>query len=525
MKKGEVLTGIVEALRFPNKGIVRIIDANTSAAAQIVMVKHVLPGQKIRFRLTKKKHGHLEGNLLEILEHSPLEAAPACPHYGICGGCTYQTLPYTEELKIKKEQVLGLLEPVLPQARDLFEEIHASPRQYGYRNKMEYTFGDAYRDGPLSLGMHKRGAFYDIVTVDDCRIAEPDFGKILRGTLDFFAKRGISYYHRMRHTGYLRHLLVRKGAFTGEILVDLVTSSQYGEVPDSAAPGQCGRASGSAVSGQCKGVSDSAAPGLYGDASDSAASEADLLRDFADMLLRLPLEGTIRGILHTVNDSVSDAVKNDRTDTLYGQDFFYETLLGQQFKITPFSFFQTNSGGAEVLYSIVRDYIGGSLGDGDKTVYDLYSGTGTIAQILAPAAGRTIGVEIVEEAVLAARENAAHNGLDNCTFLAGDVLQVLDTIKEKPDLIILDPPRDGVHPKALGKIIGCGVDEMVYISCKPTSLQRDLKVLLAGGYEVRRIACVDMFPGTSNVETVVLLYRSKSDLRYRKDSLSTWCYI
>ena len=499
MKKGEIYTGIVEEVKFPNKGIVRVTGAWAAGAgandakdgtipeknhadAAVVTVKNVLPGQRISFRLTKKKHGRLEGNLLEILERSPLEAEPACPHYGICGGCTYQSVPYAEELKIKKEQVLSLLEAVLPDARGLFEEIRPSPRQYGYRNKMEYTFGDAYRDGPLALGMHKRGAFYDIVTVDDCRIAEPDFTKILRGTLDFFAERDIPYYHRMRHTGYLRHLLVRKGAFTGEILVDLVTSSQYGDAP------------GSAVSGQ------------YGEADPGgAASEADLLRDFADMLLRLPLEGTVRGILHTVNDSVSDAVKNDRTDTLYGQDFFYETLLGQQFKITPFSFFQTNSGGAEALYSIVRDYIGGSLGDGGKTVYDLYSGTGTIAQIIAPAAGRTIGVEIVEEAVLAARENAARNGLDNCTFLAGDVLKVLDTIEEKPDLIILDPPRDGIHPKALDKIIGYGVDEMVYISCKPTSLQRDLKVLLERGYEVCRIACIDMFPGTSNVETVILL--------------------
>ena len=206
---------------------------------------------------------------------------------------------------------------------------------------------------------------------------------------------------------------------------------------------------------------------------------------------------------------------NEGTDVLYGQDFFYEELLGLRFKITPFSFFQTNSLGAEVLYQTAREFIGDALPSGTdaniaehgKIVFDLYSGTGTIAQMLSPVAKKVIGVEIIEEAVEAAKENAQLNGLHNCEFIAGDVLKVIDSIEEKPDYIVLDPPRDGINPKALEKIIRYNVPQMVYISCKPTSLARDLEVLQARGYEVKKVCCVDMFPSTFHVETCVLLSR------------------
>ena len=237
-------------------------------------------------------------------------------------------------------------------------------------------------------------------------------------------------------------------------------------------------------------------------------NEEALLEGWKEKLLGLDLEGSFAGILHTENDSLADVVQNDRTVILYGQDFFMEELLGLKFKITPFSFFQTNSLGAEVLYETAREYIGET--DGRK-VFDLYSGTGTIAQILAPAAEHVTGVEIIEEAVEAAKVNAAQNGLTNCDFIAGDVLKVLDTLEERPDLIVLDPPRDGIHPKALPKIIDhYGCEKMIYISCKPTSLARDLVVLQAKGYEVTRVCCVDMFPGTTQVETVVLFIPQKS---------------
>ena len=223
--------------------------------------------------------------------------------------------------------------------------------------------------------------------------------------------------------------------------------------------------------------------------------------------MALQLEGKIVGILHILNDSLSDVVQSDETRILYGQDFFYEKLLDMDFKITPFSFFQPNTKGAEILYKTVRDYIGDIH---NMTVFDLFSGTGTIAQVLAPVAKQVIGVEIVEEAVEAAKENAEHNGLSNCRFIAGDVFKVLDEIEEKPDVIVLDPPRDGIHPKALPKILDYGVDKIVYISCKVTSLARDLEMIQARGYRVEKCTAVDQFCQTVHVETVALL--SKLDV-------------
>ena len=400
--------------------------------------------------ITKKRGGRLEGKIVEVVEKSPLETAEKpCVHFGACGGCIYQTIPYEKQLEIKETQVKSLLDSVCDSYE--FEGILGSPESGGYRNKMEFSFGDEFKDGPMALGMHRRGSFYDVVTTTECQIVNPDFCEILKASKEYFEKLGLGFYKKMQHTGYLRHLLVRRAVKTGEILVDLVTTSQ--EDPD--------------------------------------------LKPFAELLLSLPLSGRIVGILHTWNDSLSDAVKNDRTDILYGQDYFYEELLGLKFKISPFSFFQTNSLGAEVLYDKARSYVGDTK---DMVVFDLYSGTGTIAQMIAPVAKKVVGVEIVEEAVEAAKENARMNGLDNCEFIAGDVLKVIDDIGEKPDLIILDPPRDGIHPKALGKIIDYGVKRIVYISCKPTSLVRDLAVFQERGYQVEKVCAVDMFPGTGNVE-------------------------
>ena len=220
------------------------------------------------------------------------------------------------------------------------------------------------------------------------------------------------------------------------------------------------------------------------------------------------MDGKLAGILHTENDSLADVVQSDATHILYGQDYFYEELLGLRFRISPFSFFQTNSLGAEVLYDTARGFVGDTK---DRVVFDLYSGTGTIAPILAPVAKKVVGVEIVEEAVRSAQVNARLNGLENCEFLAGDVLKVMDELQDKPDLIVVDPPRDGIHPKALGKIIDFGVDRIVYISCKPTSLVRDLVVLQDRGYRVEKVCGVDMFPGTGNVDTVVELSRKIKD--------------
>lgn len=532
MKKGQIAEGVVTEVEFPNCGIVMTDEKER------VIVKNVIPGQRVSFSVSKARRGKTEARLLETLVRSPLETESPCPHFGECGGCTYQTLPYEEQLRLKEAQVQKLIRRAVGDVCPFrFEGIKASPRKTAYRNKMEFSFGDAYMDGPLALGMHRRGSFYDIVTVENCQIVDEDFRAILRATLDFFAGKNVPFFHRMHHIGYLRHLLVRKAVKTGQILVDLVTTTQEW---DKGAEGEMCAAADASVAGDvcAEGESYAERTNAAGDVREEGEScagktcaasdvnalwevcaERELLSGWVSVLRALPLRGVLQGILHTKNDSVADVIKDEGTSVLWGGDFFYEELLGLRFRISPFSFFQTNSLGAEVLYETARDFI---LGDSPellrgKTVYDLYSGTGTIAQILAPVCRSVVGVEIVEEAVEAARENAAENGLSNCRFLAGDVLKLLDTIDERPDFIVLDPPREGVHPKALEKIIAYGVDKLLYISCKPTSLARDLEVFLARGYAVERICCVDMFPGTVHVETVCLLSNRKPDTKVRID--------
>ena len=487
MKKGQQVEGVVTRVDFPNKGIVQTDDGD------LITVKNVLEGQRILCVIKKTRKGKAEGRLLEVVKKSPLEMdVPACKHFDQCGGCSYQTLPYEEQVALKGRQIKRLLEPVLPENSfdDLFEGVIPSPNQFAYRNKMEFSFGDAYFNGPLSLGMHKRGSFYDIVTVDGCQIIDEDMRCVLMETLAYFQERGANYYHKMRHEGYLRHLLVRKAAKTGEILVDLVTSSDARFLQK-----------------------DATEPATEVQADALEALESELLQGWSKRLQEVSYDGKLTGVLHTRNDRPADVVEDQGTRVLFGQAYFYEELLGLRFRITPFSFFQTNSLGAEKLYETARDFITAENADilEGKTVYDLYSGTGTIAQILAPVSGHVIGVEIVEEAVEAAKKNALENGLTNCDFIAGDVLKVIDEIEEKPDYIVLDPPRDGIHPKALDKIIAYGVESMIYISCKPTSLARDLEVLQASGYQVKRICCCDMFAGTPHVETVVLLSQQKPD--------------
>lgn len=524
MKKGQIIEGVITEYTFPNKGslIMDEADGKTDSMMQAsetddtprlehgasetddtscleygasetddtshlehgasrrrVIVKGAFPGQRIRCRITKLRKGKAEGSLLEVIAKSPLEdAVPKCPHFGggffhaegklpadcdrgSCGGCTYQTMSYPNQLKLKEGLVKGLLDGVT--ADYIWEGILESPVTEGYRNKMEFSFGDEYKGGPLALGLHKKGSFYDIVNVTDCRIVTRDVNEIVKYTRQFYDERQVPFYHKLRHEGVLRHLVVRQAARSGELLVNLVAAS-----------------------------------------GDLQTLELDAYRDG---LLELPLQGRIVGILFTKNDSMADVVQSDGMQVLYGQDYFMETVLGLRFKITPFSFFQTNTLSAEVLYQKVRDYVGEISG---ATVFDLYSGTGTIAQLMAPVAKKVIGVEIVEEAVIAARENALANGLTNCEFIAGDVLKVLDVLADKPDMIVLDPPRDGIHPKALKKIIAYGAEHILYVSCKPTSLARDLEVFLENGYRVEKACAVDQFVGTVHVESVCLLHRRDS---------------
>ena len=440
---------------FPNKGI-GIWEGNT------VTVKNTLPGQTVLADV-KKKRRQFEGRLKAVIKKADYEQKPACPVFGSCGGCTYQNLPYEKQLEIKQKTVKDLLDNAGVEYGE-FLPVKPSPICEGYRNKMEFSFGDNGEGGELCLGMRKRESFYEVVNADKCRIVHADVCKILEATLDFFRASGEQFYHKTRHTGTLRHLLVRRAYFTGEISVNLVTTS-------------------------------------------TLRTE---LSAWADKLLALPLEGEIKGIAHIINDGVADIVRADETKQLYGGEYFTEKLLGLEFKISTFSFFQTNSAGAEVLYSTVRDFAGSG---NDRIIFDLYCGTGTITQILSKNAKKVYGIEIVEEAVEAAKQNADLNGIDNCEFIAGDVLNMVDELEDKPDLIILDPPREGINPKAIKKIIDFAAPRLVYISCKASSLSKDLLTFAENGYKTEKVQCVDMFPGTYHIETVCLLTRTNSGVQ------------
>ena len=448
MKKGDIIEVKIEDIKFPNK-------ATSTYNGKSVVIKGALPGQKVSARIAKIRHGVIEAKTLEVLEKANYEQDSNCKHFTDCGGCSYQHVPYEKQLEMKSKQVKTILDSVITEDYE-FLPIVESPKKTEYRNKMEFSFGDEVKEGPLALGMHRRNSFHSIVYTSDCSIVDEDFRLLLNQILDYFQGNSQKFYHKTTNLGFLRYLIVRKTVKTEEILINLVTTTQ------------------------------------------STLNE----QEFVDLILNINLKGKVKCIAHSKFDGVADVAKADEMKVLYGEDKIVEELLGLKFNISSYSFFQTNSLGAEKLYSIVRDFIGGTK---DKTIFDLYSGTGTIGQILAPTAKKVIGIEIVEEAVEKANENAKLNNLDNCTFIAGDVLVKIDELNDKPEIIVLDPPREGIHPKAIQKIIDYKPETFIYISCKPTSLVKDLPIFLQNGYKVEKVQCVDMFPMTPHVETIILM--------------------
>ena len=462
LKKKDAAEGLVEKAVYPNQGIVR------GPEGEKIYIKGVIPGQKVSFRITKKRETHYLAKLLSVTERSPEESEMSlCEAFPECGGCLYQYLPYEKQLQLKEEQLQELLAPCLSED-SVYDGMLSGPNMFAYRNKMEFSFGNDRIGGPLHLGFHKRGTTYDILMADTCTIVHEDVRKVVRTVWEYCTERNFPHYYKTQNTGFLRHLLVRRSEYSGSLLVCLVTTSE----------------------------------------KDHDFSP------LAEKLLALKNDtGTIQyaGILHGINDLPADTVQYQSVKILYGTDCLTDSLLGLHFKISVFSFFQTNTGGAEVLYRQVRSYLQDFCADSGRkpVIYDLYSGTGTIAQIVSPEASRVYAVEIVEEAVEAAKENAVINQIDNCTFLCGDVLQKLDEMEEKPDFIILDPPRDGIAPKALRKIMQYDIPRMIYISCKATSFVRDMAVLRLEGWKVERYAFCDLFPQTPHAETVCLLHRTK----------------
>lgn len=450
MGRRRILEVNIDQVDYPNKG------RATAEDGRPVEIKGGIPGQKVELKITKSGKYKIRGKIRKVLERSPLEGDSSCPHFEECGGCAYQTLTGEQELALKKEQVLRLFEERELPIKDF--PISFGSSLFQYRNKMEYTFGDEVEGGPLTLGLHKKAKFHEILPTTDCRIVHPDFLTIRQGTEDYFNEKGFPFYRRNSHNGFLRHLVIRRSLRTGEILCNLVTSSQ-GEIDT---------------------------------------------EEFTEMLLSLPLEGKIISLWHTVNDALGDVISPEEVRHIYGEESITEEILGLKFSIGPFSFFQTNTVSAEVLYRKARTLLEGEY----DRIFDLYSGTGTIAQLLAPMAKEVIGIEIIPEAVEAARRGAIRNGLENVTFICGDVLKEVEKLKGGADAIVLDPPRQGIHPTALKKILEFQPKTFLYISCNPGSLAKELPEFLSAGYEIKHVEALDQFPRTSHVEVVTLLEKS-----------------
>ncbi|MCU9809480.1 MAG: 23S rRNA (uracil(1939)-C(5))-methyltransferase RlmD [Paraclostridium dentum] len=450
MKRRDIIEFEIDKMEFGGTSVSRLGNRD-------IYMKGGITGQKVKASVKKTKSGKAEVKMMELLESSPLETETPCKHFNVCGGCSMLSVPYEKQLEIKERQVMDLF-----LEQDIFgfnfQGIEQSPQTKEYRNKMEYTFGDEMKDGPLTLGLHKKGKHIDILTVDGCFLVDNDFINVLTSTVEYFNEKNTPYYRNISHKGYLRNLVVRKGINTNEMMVNIVTSSQ----------------------------------------------EDFDMTEYKDMLLNLDLKADLVSILHTINDGLADAVNCDELIVLHGRDYIQEELLGLKFKISPFSFFQTNTKGAEELYKIAREFVGEH---NDKVVFDLYSGTGTIGQVMAEKAKKVYGIEIIEEAVEAANKNAKLNNLTNCEFIAGDVAKTVNKLKAKPDIIIVDPPRPGVHKDAIRDISKFDSKEIVYISCNPKTLVLDLVEFKKYGYEVEKVKCMDMFPNTPHVETIVKLYK------------------
>ncbi len=447
LKRNDIIEVKIEDHCFPAIGI-GMVDGRK------VQVKGAFLEEIIECRANQVRSDRAKGRYMSLVKKASYAVEPPCIHFGKCGGCISQQVPLPIQRNFKEEEVKKLF---TQNDLDMGEYLGftGEDEQYEYRNKMEFTFGDEVKGGELTLGMHMRGMKNSVINTPECLLVTTDFRKIHQYTIDYFRKKELPYYHVMRQEGYLRNFIIRRGVNTGELMVNLVTTTSIDFNLD----------------------------------------------EYRDGLLALELEDEIVSILHTENDGLGDAVNPDYVHTLYGRDFIYEKVLGLTFKISPFSFFQTNTKGAEVLYREVKELVE----EKKSEIFDLYCGTGTISQIVAGLGDRVTGVELIQEAVDAAIENASINELDNVSFIAGDVKDVIANLESSPDLIILDPPRGGVHPRALEYVKDFNADEIIYVSCNPKTLVMDLKYLNSHGYEIMKSKIVDLFPNTPHCEVVVKL--------------------
>ena len=422
----------------------------------VVFVRGGLPGDRVRARVTKVKRGFAEAGAEAILEPSPERVEAPCVHFGVCGGCRFQDLRYEAQLAAKEQQVRDALVRIGKIADPPLEPIVPARSTFGYRNKLEYSFTAG--DGGIELGFHRAGRWDEVVGIDECLLTTSLGNAVRLAVRDWAREERLEPYDQATGEGYLRHLVYREGRNTGQALVMLVT-----------------------------------APG-----------ERFETGYFVDVLRRFP---EVRSVHWAVNDAPAERTGLPTT-RLWGSEAIEEEILGLRFRVRPSAFLQTNTEMAELLYELAGELAGLT---GEETVFDLYSGTGTIALALARRTGTVWGIEISEEAVACAIENAELNGIANARFVAGNVGQTLERLVGEagaPDVVVVDPPRAGLAGKALRRTGALGARRIVYVSCNPTTLASDVQVLRdEHGYELARCRPVDMFPHTPHVESVSLLKR------------------
>jgi 23S rRNA (uracil1939-C5)-methyltransferase len=453
VQKGQELELTVDSLAFGGNGVARLDGF-------VVFVRRGLPGDTVRARVTKVKRNHAEALAVELLRPSAQRVEAPCAHYPACGGCRFQDLAYEAQVEAKADQVRDALVRLGGIADPPLEPILPAESIFHYRNKLEYSFAQ-YPDGP-TLGFHKAGRWDEVLEVEKCWLTT-DLGNAIRNAVREWAREeGLEAYDQEKQTGYLRHLVVREGRNTGQALVQLVT----------------------------------------------AAGERFETGYFVEVLRRFP---EVRSIHWSINDTPAE-VTNLPTRLLWGEDWIEEKLCGLRVRVRPNVFLQTNTGMAERLYALAGEYAGLT---GGETVWDLYCGIGTIGLTMAPRALTVWGIEVSEESVACALENADLNGITNAAFFAGNVGQVVRELRDRsgdPDVVVVDPPRAGLAGKALRRLGEVGAARIVYVSCNPTTLASDLKTLRVDyGYRLVKAMPVDMFPHTPHVECVALVERSAPD--------------
>ena len=482
MKYGDTLDLSIEKLAFEGKAIAHVDGL-------VVFVEGGVPGDTVRAFVTKAKKNFAEARTTEVLSPSTNRVMPKCMHFGVCGGCKWQHLEYAAQTRWKREHVSEALQHIGGFADVRVEPTIASEREFFYRNKMEFSFSDArwrveheLNDDPFTLGMHVPDNFYKVLHIEQCWLQSERSNDVLRATRDFVREHALSVYHNKRHTGYLRFLAIRESATTGEMMVNLVTST---EQPD---------------------WSDLQEQSVTSDAGNGPAQHhPDIPAAFAQHLVEAcPFVTTI---VQNVTSRKAQISRGELERVLCGSGVIHEHLAGLEYEISANSFFQTNTRQAERLYATTAAYA--RLHPAD-IVWDLYCGTGTIGLSIAHQVQRVVGIELVEEAIADARRNATRNNIDNAQFVAGDLRALLKNppsmLAEKPSCIIVDPPRSGMHEDVITCLLAVAPERIVYVSCNPATLARDVK-LMSEQYSIARVQPVDMFPHTYHVECVVELRR------------------